>query len=468
VDATIGSPGSNRLPVVLFVILSLVTGLSYCVVTPPFQSPDEWNHFYRAWAISEGQVEPVRHDALVGFMLPPEVPALAETLAADVVFEKRRLVEPARIRAAFDAPPAGDRRVFVSTPNSAFLTSLIYFPQSAGIVLGRTLRRSPLECLYLARLMNLIAGTVLIAFAIRREPWRPWLLALVALAPMAAFLRGSASADVVPIGVAFWLTSRIASYALVADATISRREWLLLVAGATLLTPMKLVYAPIALAAWLIPDRAFTSRAEAWRARIAVAAAALAAAVYASLRAASFAVPFRSDVYVDPLLQLELVMIEPLRSVALVFDYFVTHGDRHAAQIVGQLGWLSVNLPKPLIVGYALLIAAVWWLETRAVLAPRRWLFAAFLVASVAAATSLSQYLIWTEVGANAVDGVQGRYLIPLVPLAAWLMPFRAPGSSPPRLLLPSLTVTAVVVATAIALHEIVDRFYPHGFELLL
>lgn len=467
-NAPSDTPDSNRLPTALFVVLSLVTGLLYCVVTPPFQSPDEWLHAYRAWAIADGQLEPRRHEGRVGFDLPPEIPALAASLAAPIVTGAQQHIDPERIRAAFAAPPAGTSRVFVNTAPAAYLTSLMYLPQVAGIALGKLLGLSPLACLYLARLVNLLAGTALVALAIRREPWRPWLLTLVALAPMAAFLRGSASADVVPAGVAFWLTARIASLALVPGAAVSRRDWLVIAAGAALLAPMKLVYAPIGLAAWLIPDRAFASRAAAWRARLGLAALVVISSLYASARATKFAVPFRYDVAVDPHAQLQLLLANPLRAPALLVAHFADYWDRYLAQIVGQLGWLAVNLPKPLIVAYALVIAAVWWLETRVVLEPRRWAFAAFLVASVAAATSLSQYLIWTAVGADYIDGVQGRYLIPLVPLAAWLMPLRGPRTAPPPRLLPLVTVSAVAVATAISLVEIVERYYPHGFELLL
>jgi hypothetical protein len=33
-------------------------GLLYAVVTPPFQVPDEPNHFYRAYQVSSGEVSP--------------------------------------------------------------------------------------------------------------------------------------------------------------------------------------------------------------------------------------------------------------------------------------------------------------------------------------------------------------------------------------------------------------------------
>lgn len=452
----------------LFVALSLVTGVLYCVVTPPFQVPDEWNHFYRAWAISEGQFQPIRHDGGVGFLLPPEIPALAESLAADVVFGQRRHVDPTRIRNAVDAAQAGEARVFVNTPTTAYLTSLIYAPQAAGIALGRLFALSPLQCLYLARLMNLLVGTALIAATLRVEPWRPWLLSLVALAPMASSLRASASPDVVTLGVAFWLIAKIASLVLVRDAVASRRDLLTILGGTALLCPMKIVYAPLALAAWLIPERAFVSRAAAWRFRLLQATIVVALGVCASSRAASLWVPFRTDVATNPSEQFAIVLADPIRFCALVAADFLEFGPRYLAQMVGQLGWLAVNLPKPLVAIYVLVALVIWWLETRVVLEPRRWLIVAGLVASSLLATSLSQYLVWTETGAQLIDGMQGRYLLPLVPLAAWLMPLRCPRTEHSRLLLPTLTIAIVLLATAVALVEIVARYYPHGFELLL
>jgi len=86
-------------------------------------------------------------------------------------------------------------------------------------------------------------------------------------------------------------------------------------------------------------------------------------------------------------------------------------------------------------------------------------------LAAVAAGCGLTHSLIGTGVGADFIDGVQGRYLVPLVPLAAWLMPIRGPRSDRPRRVLPWLTVVAIAVATAISLVAIVERYYRHGFE---
>jgi hypothetical protein len=85
---------------------------------------------------------------------------------------------------------------------------------------------------------------------------------------------------------------------------------------------------------------------------------------------------------------------------------------------------------------------------------------------AVRAATSLSESLIWTGVGADFIDGARNLPDLAGAPLAAWLMPLRGPSSERLLRFLPWLTVAAV--ATAISPVEIVRRYYPRGFEMLV
>jgi uncharacterized membrane protein len=51
----------------------------------------------------------------------------------------------------------------------------------------------------------------------------------------------------------------------------------------------------------------------------------------------------------------------------------------------------------------------------------QRGILAAVIVASLLI-LSLSQYLIWTELGAGVIEGLQGRYFLPIAPLALLLV----------------------------------------------
>ena len=54
--------------------LALFSGLLWVALIPPFQSPDEPNHFFRAWQISEGHFFPEKTaDRRLGGVLPESV-----------------------------------------------------------------------------------------------------------------------------------------------------------------------------------------------------------------------------------------------------------------------------------------------------------------------------------------------------------------------------------------------------------
>jgi hypothetical protein len=46
-----------------FLVIALTFGLATMIVTPPFQVPDEFHHFYRAYQVAEGQIIPVQKDS---------------------------------------------------------------------------------------------------------------------------------------------------------------------------------------------------------------------------------------------------------------------------------------------------------------------------------------------------------------------------------------------------------------------
>ncbi len=75
-------------------------------------------------------------------------------------------------------------------------------------------------------------------------------------------------------------------------------------------------------------------------------------------------------------------------------------------------------------------------------------------------AVFLSIYLVWSAPGASFVEGVQGRYFLPLLPALALAMPNLgrwAAALRPPAL----LAVLLLAAATpAVTLTTLVDRYY--------
>ena len=137
-----------------FVVAGHLAGLAFVFVTPPFQVPDEPVHFYRAYALSTGELwgEHAR-DPEDGFgaVLPASLKEVGSALRGDVPFHPARKIRPATILGALRVPLEEERRAFVDYRNAAQFTFVPYIPQAAAMLVARTLGATPLALLYAAR-----------------------------------------------------------------------------------------------------------------------------------------------------------------------------------------------------------------------------------------------------------------------------------------------------------------------------
>jgi len=120
------------------------------------------------------------------------------------------------------------------------------------------------------------------------------------------------------------------------------------------------------------------------------------------------------------------ILSQPLEIPGLLARTLAVQGEFWLTSFLGSFGALDTDLPRPLILllwGLLLLALAVDALEGPGLLGwPVR---VAVLAAGVAAfvGTLLALYVIWTShipgggIGASLIQGVQGRYFIPVAPL---------------------------------------------------
>src|SRR4028119_531544 len=107
-----------------FLLAGLLFGLAFAVVTPPFQAPDEPAHFYRSYAISEGDLLGRRLGGEWGAMLPASLRALDTELRGDLPGRPELKIRPETILRALRVPLAAERRGFGDSRTSAPLPPL--------------------------------------------------------------------------------------------------------------------------------------------------------------------------------------------------------------------------------------------------------------------------------------------------------------------------------------------------------
>lgn len=440
-----------------FLAAGLACGLAFVFGTPPFQAPDETSHFYRAYAVSEGNLSARREGEKLGAMLPASLQELGTDLKGDLPFHPERKIRTEKIFRALQVPLEPERRRFTDYRTSALFTPIPYLPQAAGILVARWLGAPALGLLYAARLANLLAATVLIWIGLRRLPSYSWLLAMLALTPMALFLRASASGDALGTAAAILLAGTVARLAWGEEEQGRWSDVAILIACSAALCLSKPVYVPLAFLVLLIPADRLPGRRQlaVFLLQGTVTGAAFALAI---ATAGAVDVSIRPDAPVDADRQIADALADPLRVARIVAEDYLFRGPRYVAQVVGQLGWLDVNLPKPLVWGYAAglgLLALVDTRRTVTVTLPQRVLLVLVALATMAL-VGASQYASWTPYGADHVEGIQGRYFLPLAPAAAWIFHTRRSPSERLDRVLPWLSLLALGTAFG----TLLQRYY--------
>lgn len=439
-------------------IMGLLIGIAFVLLTPPFESPDEHCHFLRAYHCSEGTLYAQKNQASTGDLLPDSLLTVSRFRGSWPWSDK-----------TFSIALKPDRREYLAFSNTAIYSPVPYLPASLAIAAGRVVRLPPMALLYVARLANVVAYVALMVSALRYMPVQKWTLFLIAMMPMSMFLAGSLSADVITNGAAFLVIAMVLHDALQAQR-LTRRHLATLLLWSVVVALSKQAYCLLPLLFIIVPAWKLGGR---WQWRLATSTLVgipILLCLAWSLSVNSLYAPLRAGV--DPPAQLHYLLTHP-QEYATVFFHRMVQPDVYY-YLVGVLGWYTVFLPQP--------VYAIYWLAlgTTAVLDAEESPFSSVGIRAVAAALFVLEtvvvttliYMSWNAVGANRLEGIQPRYLIPVLPLA--FLPLeglagrivqrwptaRSILSRANRSWGPSLAGTTVAVAAVASIYSMVATYY--------
>lgn len=423
---------------VLAVVYFLLFGGLLLARTPPFATQDEAFHWQRVLQIADGHLlaETLGPNSWGG---PIDRAGYLQMLYHIDRIQKHGPVDPVEARALSGhlaaQPPAFE---VVAFPSSASFAPLAYLPQAAGVAAARAAGLGPLGQMQAGRAGNLAVYGLMIAAILRALPGGRVAVLALALSPVALQSACSLSAD--PLN----LTLPVLLLALVwrlrdRGTPLARREGAGLVALSAALGLLKLTMAPFAGAVLYLPAAVAGGTARSrgalgrLRSRLALGALCLAAALGIALLW-NAAYPFVPGPYwgtgADPAAQIARLRADPLDSLR-VFAATV----RDWAVMWWRDGYGRYGGHPPPWHGYASdrwVLPAFWVLLALALCdgPPRRNAgdgpsrrdagFAAGCLVPAPAYALLVLAAFWigyTPVGSATVDGVQGRYFLPMLAL---------------------------------------------------
>ena len=437
-------------------------------LVPPFQVPDEPQHFFRSYQLSKLEVWARVQDGVAGSELPASLPELVQHFMGTTVLHTSRVVPSQRLvdtLGELRRPLDAGRTIFVDMSGIQSYAPLPYIPQALAIAAGRALGVGPLGLLYMGRLANALVAALTTAIAISLFPVGRTFALLVALLPMTQFMTASVSPDALTIASALLFTAVLARF-LTDGKWPVQRQLAAFVSGLAMCI-VKIVYLPllfVGLGAMLGVGR-FSNAAVRRIIFLQLAAAAVTIALiglwFWSIPAnGSHSPPVREGVNAAG--QVAYLTEDAFRAMRIVIRSVYVRAEFLGKSTVGLLGWLNVPLATWVYVLLGLAVPLSACAEPRAArlsVAVAVWLL---LVAfAVVPPIELALYIGWTPVGAYAVEGVQGRYFIPALPMLGVAIAALFVHRIPPSFSGPAyLCVVGILVAATAAMHVTIMRVY--------
>ena len=391
--------------------LAVAIGMLYMLVMTPLSIPDEQVHYQASYRLSSvmmfqkdkmdsGERVYFDYHGLGGHY---NMGSGYDRIAEEITSPKAEISGTRKLSQRLDYP-------------------LMYVPQAIGITIGRIFGANFIILFWLGRLMNLLFYAALLYFAVKTTPKFGVLLSLVGLMPMALHQAASYSYDAFINGMALLLIA-LMMRATERKGRMEAREYLQILAVGMLMSPAKAVYTPMLALLLFIPKERFGSGKRKMLMICYIWAASLAAvAVFqlGGIRNAMTSGGGDTNWEGNANYTLGYLVSHPGETARLFAGSLRANLTEWPYQAIGnRLSGLSMEVTGWKITVYAVLLCLASQTakgnETQVTGRER----AAYLLVSAAVVflVMLTMLLNWTSQNDTMIQGIQGRYFIPIVPL---------------------------------------------------
>ncbi len=411
-----------------FLIFAVFFGLIFSIITPPFQVPDEINHFYRAYQISEGNFTALKIDNRVGGYIPESLD-LFSFQYKKMSLNKYSKVNFKEIKKTSEISLNAFDKVFTDFPNTALYTPVSYIPQSIAIFILRLLNCKPLYMLYLVRIITLLFWITLVYFAIKIIPFQKWLFVILALLPMSLSVNSSISADIITNALSFLFIAYVIRCAF-NNKKFSKKDLIIISLIIISLGLAKVIYVLLLFIFLIIPKRNFLSLKHYIFSFIIILVLGFGFAFGGKKTIDKLYTPYNeynieyrentilnSKANMDE--QISFIISNKKQTVKIFATSFFSEFKPMIKSYIGRLGWGDTQLPNFIVLlSYIIIFLIAISSNNKEITFKYRQRLIFFSTSIILLLfIMLSQYLTWVPVGSNRVYPLQGRYFIPVLPL---------------------------------------------------
>ena len=315
------------------------------------------------------------------------------------------------------------------------LVNTVYLPEAVGLAVGRGIGLPYIMTYKLGKMVNVFLLAILAFFAMKKLKYGKIIILLIALIPTNIFLAGNYTYDTWLTGWAMLGLSTFFGELQEKEKKIERKSILLIYVSMFLAILPKLVYFPMIFIVFFMPRYKFNNNKAYWAYKLFTVFICLLPFImiyFQNIAASSDVSDTRGGSDVNSTSQMEYIKSNFLKATVTILTFLKTYLNPFVEgnEYINQLAYNGyIPLGNVLIV--VIIIGAFisrdeserennvfkWWFK----------LGTLAVYAGIGGLAAVSMYVVFTPVGADVVNGCQGRYIIPvLFPTVYVLSRFRA------------------------------------------
>jgi uncharacterized membrane protein len=399
----------------IFFPVVMIIGLTYMVTTPIFRGQDETLHFYRAYEISLGHVTSDFSDGVGGRLMPASLEKITLPNVSDIKYSDTA--------AALAQPLNEDNVRFLNFPNSALYCPVPYYPQAFGIWLARVCGLGPAYMAYFGRFFNLLTWALLMVLALQILYFGKRIVFLLSLMPMTMYTVSTLSPDAITNALSFLFISYVLYLTFGKEQRISRVQISFLMLLSVGISLCKIVYAPMCLICFMIPFHKLGGKRRYFKTMFGVVALSL----VLNLGWLAIATKFLVDNVmpgVNAAMQISNIILHPFNFLEIIWHTIFKFSNFYVQSFFGaSLGWFDTPVYTWITLVYMMVLGFLVVCDNKfgVKFGKRRKLLMLGVVVIISLLIFTSLYVQWGRVSAPFVDGIQGRYFMPIILLMLYL-----------------------------------------------
>ncbi|WP_040682178.1 DUF2142 domain-containing protein [Methanobrevibacter boviskoreani] len=404
-------------------IIILVFGVMCVFLSPIISISDEQEHFARSEIVSHGDLNTKIYnkslDSYNHFLTIQSVGELkVSKMGNKTVFKTK-----------WDDQKINYTKKYVS---SAFAQNPFYgyIPQAIGINIAKGLNLNNIWMLWLGRLCNLIFYAIICSYAIKKAPIYKIPLLLTACLPLSIYQAGSTSID----GMIFALALLSITYFLYLykkeDHTVDWKNIGILTLITALCGLCKLTYAALILLIFLIPKNKFKTPKIKHLSRLCFIIVSAITLIWSRYATKMLYYSWRYGYFlrknVNSKLQILYIVNHPINFLKILFNPMNFIKAFKSLFSFGHGTYTTIKSYFLVIALFILLLLFIFTYSPKQGLNKKDKIKLLIITLLIALGTYIVQYISWTTVGLPKIQGVQGRYFIPVIALLLIIFSFNS------------------------------------------